>query len=305
MKKQFLKTLLIGLSLTSFQLHAAPKPADYQVELPASQSGPSTFTPPSDEQLPKGPFGDMVRYGRDLFMNTDQLRGKYTNNGMRCVNCHLDQGRKPDSAPLWGAYTMYPAYRKKTDRVDTMEERIQGCFMFSMNGTPPPAGSKELTALLSYHHWLSTGAPVGVALPGRGYPSLAKPAKQPDAQRGRAVYEAQCAVCHGADGLGQKGANGQYVFPPLWGKDSYNWGAGMHRINTAAGFIKANMPLGKPNTLSDQDAWDVARYINSQERPADPRALNTIAETDKVYHDENCTYGDHVHGHTLGKGTGQ
>lgn len=299
------KILLIGLSLAAFHAQAAaPKPADYQVELPASSGGARTFTPPSEEQLPKGAFGDVVRYGRDLFMNTDQLRGKYTGNGMRCVNCHLDQGRKPDSAPLWGAYTMYPAYRQKNGRVNTMEERIQGCFRFSMNGTPPPSGSKELTALLSYHYWLSTGAPVGVALPGRGYPKLAKPAKAPDAERGRVVYEAQCAMCHGATGAGQM-VDGQYVFPPLWGKESYNWGAGMHRINTAAGFIKANMPFGKSGSLSDQEAWDVARFINSQERPADPRALKTIAETDKVYHDENCTYGDHVHGQPLGKGAGK
>jgi len=33
-----------------------------------------------------------------------------------------------------------------------------------------------------------------------------------------------------------------------------------------------------------------------------PRALKTIAETDALYHDENYAYGDHVHGHTLGKG---
>ncbi len=64
------------------------------------------------------------------------------------------------------------------------------------------------------------------------------------------------------------------VFPPLWGSNSFNWGAGMHRVNTAAGFIKANMPLGKPNSLSDQEAWDVAAYINSFPRPADPRQLD-------------------------------
>ncbi len=32
-----------------------------------------------------------------------------------------------------------------------------------------------------------------------------------------------------------------------------------------------NMPLSKGDTLSDRDAWDVAAYVDSQPRPADPR----------------------------------
>ena len=57
-----------------------------------------------------------------------------------------------------------------------------------------------------------------------------------------------------------------YVFPPLWGADSFNDGAGMHRVLTAARFIKAKMPLGKPD-LTDDDAFDVAAFINSKPRP--------------------------------------
>lgn len=295
MRNMILTAALLALATGA----AVAKEKDYQVELPAAPQGPVSFTPPNESEIPDNQFGEMVRYGRDLFLNTDQLRGKYTGNGMRCVNCHLDRGRKADSAPLWAAYTMYPAYRKKNDKVNTMEERIQGCFRYSMNGTPPPSGSKELTALLTYHYWLAQGAPTGKALPGRGYPKLEKPAKTPDFARGKAVYEASCAICHGANGQGQK-VDGQYMFPPLWGEDSYNWGAGMHRINTAAGFIKANMPLGKGNSLTDQEAWDVALYINSHERPQDPRFKGRQAQTDKTFHSHQCRYGDDVDGHVLG-----
>ena len=253
MRHMFVIAALITLTTGT----VAGQEKDYQRELPAAPGGVASFRPPAEDEIPDKQFGDMVRFGRDLFVNTNQLMGNYVGNGMRCVNCHLDRGRKPDSAPLWAAYPMYPAYRGKNDKVNTMEERIQGCFRYSMNGTPPPSGSKELTALLTYHYWLATGAPTGLALPGRGYPKLAKPAQKPDFGRGQSVYETNCAVCHGAEGQGRK-VNGQYVFPPLYGEDSFNWGAGMHRINTAAGFIKANMPLGKGNTLSDQEAWDVA-----------------------------------------------
>lgn len=257
------------------------------------------FTPPSENSLPADKFGDMARLGKDLFVHTDKLRGKYVGNGLKCVNCHLDAGRHANSAPLWAAYTTYPAYRKKTGKVSTFEQRLQGCFKYSMNGKAPPPGSPELTALTVYSFWLATGAPVGVSLPGKGYPKLDKPAEPPNIARGAKIYAAHCALCHGENGGGTQ-VEGAYVFPPLWGKDSFNWGAGMHQVNLAAGFIKANMPLSKPNSLSDQEAWDVATFVDSHERPQDPRFRGNVAATKKAFHDEQCLYGDKVNGHVLG-----
>lgn len=290
--------LIAALVLCSTVLHAG-QTDDHQAELPDTPEGAPSFTPPAESELPDGPFGEMVRYGRDLFVDTQQLRGRFVGNGLNCVNCHIDAGRRADSAPLWAAYTMYPAYRSKNDRVNTMEQRIQGCFRYSMNGAPPPSGSRELSALLSYHYWLARGAPVGVALAGRGYPKLDEPPSAPDIGRGRQVFEAQCALCHGEDGQGRR-AEGVYAFPPLWGTDSYNWGAGMHRVNTAAAFIHANMPLGRPESLSVQQAWDVAAFINSHERPQDPRHEGDLKETDTAFHAHQCHYGDEVDGQLLG-----
>ena len=257
------------------------------------------FTPPNEESLPSDKFGELVLEGKNLFVHTDKLRGKYVNNGLKCVNCHLDAGRHADASPLWAAYTVYPAFRKKTGRVDTFEERLQGSFKYSMNGKAPPAGSRELVALTAYSFWLASNAPVGVSLPGRGYPKVEKPAQTPSIERGAKVYAAQCSLCHGENGAGTQ-VDAAYVFPPLWGKNSFNWGAGMHRVDTAAGFIKANMPLSKPKSLSDQEAWDVASFINSRERPQDPRFSGDVAATKKTYHDENCHYGDSVEGRVLG-----
>jgi len=75
----------------------------------------------------------------------------------------------------------------------------------------------------------------------------------------------------------------------------------MHRVNTAAGFIKANMPLSKGDTLSDQEAWDVALYVMSHDRPVDPRAKAGVAAAKKDFHEENCKYGETVDGHVLGE----
>lgn len=271
------------------------------VAAPAFAQDGTPFQPPDEHNLPDDEFGKLVRAGKDLFVNTDKLRGTYVGNGLKCVNCHLDAGRLADSSPLWAAYTMYPAYRRKTGRVDSFDDRLQGCFMYSMNGKAPPAGSPELDALKTYAFWLATKAPVGVSLPGRGYPEPDPPAQAPSIERGAKVYAQNCAICHGDDARGTK-VGDDYVFPPLAGDDAYNWGAGMHRINTAAAFIKANMPLGKPNSLSDQEAWDVAMFVNSRERPQDPRFEGDLAATKTTHHDENCLYGDEVDGHVLGSG---
>ncbi len=248
-----------------------------QPALPA-RPGPKTirvdFSPPDVDDIPSGDFGDVVRLGRNIFNDTQTYARAYVGNGLNCVNCHLDEGRKANSAPLWAAYGMFPAYREKNSRVNSYEDRLTGCFRFSMNGKAPPPGSKELIALMSYSYWLSKGAPIGIELAGRGYPRLAAPQQPPDEARGRKVFEAKCAICHGADGQGTQ-VNGRYAFPPLWGKDSFNAGAGMTQVHNAAAFIRANMPLGQGNTLTEQEAWDVAKYMNSHTRPADPRLVKS------------------------------
>lgn len=280
---------------------AAATPATSAAKAPAAASS-AAFAPPAADAIPEGPMGDVIRRGEQIFLHTSTQAKAFVGNTLNCVNCHLDAGRAAHSAPLWGAYTQYPAYRSKTKSVDTFSERLRGCFMYSMNGKAPPHGDEVLVALEAYAYWMAKGAPVGEKLPGASYPKVAKPAQVPDYARGQKVFNAQCALCHGDDGQGQRSGDVQ-VFPPLWGKQSYNWGAGMHEVDKATGFIKANMPLGKGNTLSDQDAWDVATYINSHERPQDPRFTGNIADTRKRFHDsEFSLYGQTVNGRQLGQG---
>lgn len=281
--------------------HAVPAASTVAQAPEPVTAKPAAFEPPPESAIPQGPFGDVVRLGREIFVHTDVAAKAYVGNGLRCANCHLDAGRLADSAPLWGAYVSYPAYRAKNGHVNTLGERIQGCFKYSMDGKAPPLDAKEMVALETYAFWMAKGAPVGEKLPGAGYPKQGfKPPQPPDFARGAQVFKAHCALCHGADGQGQKAA-GRYVFPPLWGPDSFNWGAGMHQLDNAAAFIKANMPLGLGGTLSDQDAWDVAMYMDAHERPQDPRYQGDLAQTRKAYHDSPMSlYGTTVNGHLLG-----
>jgi thiosulfate dehydrogenase len=263
----------------------------------------ATFVPPPESAIPNDDFGKEVALGRQIFLEPDKYAAAYVGNHLSCENCHLDAGRLADAGPLWAAWTMYPAYRSKNHHVNTFAERLQGCFRFSMNGKAPPADDPVLVALESYAYWMSQGAPVDKALPGRGYPQLPKPAQAPDYARGAQVFQRDCALCHGDAGQGQQVA-GRTVFPSLWGPDSFNWGAGMHEVDKAAGFIKANMPLGRGDTLSDQDAWDVAYFMDAHERPQDPRYTGSIPETRAKYHDTpESLYGVTVNGQLLGQGT--
>ena len=229
--------------------------------------------PAETEALP-GAFGEMVRLGYQIFTDTQRYASKYVGNGLNCRNCHLNAGALADSAPLWGAVANFPHYRSKNHLVNSFQNRVQGCFLYSENGVAPPAGGAVLTALEAYSFWLARGAPIGIEdMAGRGYGEIEK--REPDPEHGAALYAERCAICHGDRGQGTPVRNGDgYQFPPLWGPDSYNWGAGMHRASHFAAFIKHNMPLGQPGTLTDQEAWDIAAWVNGEHHHRPTRIHN-------------------------------
>lgn len=246
-------------------------------------------TPPPFSEIPQDEEGEIIRFGRYVFSNTQVLRGSFVGNGLACANCHMAEGASVEAAPIWATSVDFPQFRNKNRHVNTMVERIAGCFMYSMNGTAPPAQHKVMVGIESYMKWLSRGIPSDAVLKVRGYQYLPLPEQTPDYARGERVYEARCAVCHAADGGGVKSGE-RVVFPPVWGPDSFNWGAGMHTLEKAAGFVKANMPLGNPD-LTVQETWDVVLFINSHERPQDPRWKGDVKVTRNAHHNHVCTYG--------------
>lgn len=221
---------------------------------------------PAPQPLPGGEMGEMVRLGERIVRDTPHAAAAYAGNDLNCTSCHLDGGRTPYASPWVGIWGVFPEYRPRNGQVNLLEDRINDCFERSINGRRLPVDGREMRAVMAYMQWVSRGVPVGTSVPGRGFRRFERPLEA-DPGHGRVVYEARCALCHGADGAGLRGAAGEVQVPPLWGPRSFNIGAGMARLSTAAAFVRHNMPLGQGGTLSDQDAWDVAAYFTTQPRP--------------------------------------
>ncbi|MGH9454754.1 MAG: c-type cytochrome [Terriglobia bacterium] len=211
--------------------------------------------------IPSGPLGASIRLGLKIFKETPKYASAYVGNKLSCSDCHLQNGTAAYSSPMIGVPGMFPAYNARAHRVVTFEERIQECFARSENGSRMiPADSPEMTALVAYMQWISGGQPAGQTPPGRGLVKL--PDLIGDPVRGQSIYAKQCASCHGATGAGVVN-----FFPPVWGKDSFNSGAGMDHPAKMAAFVQPNMPQNNPGGLTAQQAYDVSAYIDSQPHP--------------------------------------
>ena len=229
-------------------------------------------------KLPPGPESDLIRYGWQLLADTPRHIGKsatdpakrYAGNDLACTHCHINSGLKPFAAPLVSTFASYPMMAD--DRVLTLNERINGCMTRSMNGSPMPENGREIEALIAYIRFVGTKSPQGVRVAGMGLKPLRPAASAPDRARGEAVYVKHCAGCHKAQGEGELALSPAvgYNIPPLWGDNSFNSAAGMAKLDAAAAFIHANMPVGaayRVPVLNEQEAWDVAAFVTSQPRP--------------------------------------
>lgn len=227
------------------------------------------FRVPEESTIPAGQAGEMIRRGRLLATHTPRELPQYALNALRCSNCHLKEGTVAYAAPWVGVIHRYPQYSARQGRNLTLAQRIQGCFLRSLNGVAPDEDSEPMQAIIAYMAWLSQDVPPGVNVEGHGIRVLDQPC-EPQRQEGKRHFPDRCAVCHGEDGGGRLDAEPRrlpYGFPPLWGDKSFNTAAGMAQLNMAAAFIKRKMPYTAGGTLTDQEACDIADFVIHQPRP--------------------------------------
>lgn len=219
----------------------------------------------------------LARYGRELIENTSYYLGPQgvvarMSNGMNCQNCHLDGGTIPWGNNYGAVAALYPQFRARSGGIETIAKRVNDCFERSLNGQPLDSNSIEMKAIIAYMQWLGSDVPRHHKPKGSGIMDIPLLDRAADPIKGQEVYVTKCQRCHGATGQGQKNPQGYgYVYPPLWGSGSYTTAAGLFRISRFAGFVKNNMPFGEVTyhnpLLSDEEAWDVAAFVNSQPRP--------------------------------------
>ncbi|WP_250318055.1 c-type cytochrome [Pedobacter sp. B4-66] len=231
---------------------------------------------PDESTIPKNAKGEMIRYGKDLIANTSAYFGPkgrlgIFTNGLNCQNCHLDGGTRIFANNYAAVMSSYPKVTARSGKVTSPVARIKGCFERSLNGKMPDSTSKEIRAMIAYMEWLNQGVKDPENMYGRGTEKIALMDRPADPKKGALLYSSKCQSCHGGNGEGIAAAGGKtFIYPPLWGKLSYNDGAGIYRLSNFAGFIKNNMPFGatyKNPILTDEESWDIAAFVNSQARP--------------------------------------
>ena len=267
--------LLILITATQFSCKESGKRKESTVDSTIHQT---VWMGPPANQIPyySREDGKLIWYGHQLISNTSKYLGPkgsvmQITNGMNCQNCHLDAGTKPWGNNYSGVYSTYPRYRDRSGTIETIYKRINDCIERSLNGIALDTNSKEIKAIYAYIKWVGEDVTKGERPKGSGIVDLPYLERAADPVKGQIVYTQTCQTCHGANGEGQLNADGiTYTYPPLWGKNSYNVGAGLFRLSRFAGYVKNNMPFETnyhAPKLSDEEAWDVAAFVNSQPRP--------------------------------------
>ena len=277
LKKTFLFSLLTGmLALGSVASAVELTEADPERFAMVDKEGNDLgwYSVPSDLEILKEANADEIMYGKLLLNETKRMLPDNVGATMNCNSCHIAEGKANFGAPYLTTSHQYPKVMPRSGKMVDLTGRINGCFQRSMNGKPLAPESPEMKAMIAYMDWLSQSQPAGAKVDIINAP-LVDESLVPNPANGQLVYEAQCASCHGDQGEGLKDKRGNVIFPPLWGPESFNIGAGMARTYKAASFVKFNMPMavskegawGQGGVLTDQEAIDVSEYFTHLPRP--------------------------------------
>ncbi len=243
---------------------------------PAAKIAAHHWIVPDTGELTNIDNAKLIKYGRSLIVNTSYYLGpkgvlSIKSNGLNCQNCHLDAGTKLFGNNFSTVATGYPRFKERSGAVETIVKKVEDCFERSLNGKQIDSTGREMKAFIAYLKWVGKNVKKGSKPEGSGIEELPFLSRAADTVKGRVVYISKCKSCHGKHGEGLLNAAGRaYTYPPLWGDHSYNIGASIYRLSKFAGYVKNNMPFGtdyRNIKLTNEEAWDVAAFVNSQYHP--------------------------------------
>ncbi len=264
-----LKSTLRLAGVVTLAAAACGKPADQPASPAAGTSAvhfnEAAWTPPAEKDIPGDSLGASIKRGLYLLRFTPESLPAYATSSLRCTSCHQNDGLKASAAPLTGSHARFPKYLTRSGAVIALADRVNYCFTRSLAGNALPVGSREMVDILAYLAFISRDVPVGMKIAGADGLIAMKDTLVGDAASGEKLFATQqCITCHGPEGKGLG------PIPSLWGPTSYSIGASMSREERAASFIWHNMPQTAPGTLTPQQAFDLAAFINSHPRPDSP-----------------------------------
>jgi thiosulfate dehydrogenase len=293
--------------------HAPEDSLAYGLLIPASATMQRAWdiprNPLSDTTYKDSDTREQILFGFKVFTNPSYETAFISGNSLSCNNCHLNAGQREKALPLVGISEAYPEFNRRAGRLITIEDRIIECFKRSMDASRPEKAlhdtavndnsmdrmrqSKEVRAIVAYLGWLSNGIQKGRKISWRGQNSVPQekyiPPDRMDTARGHLLYTEKCVSCHREDGEGV--FIGDKKTGPLWGEESWNDGAGAARVYTLAGILRYTMPYLDPGSLTDEEAQNIAAYINSKPRPVYPFKAQdypgTLPPQDAVYYLRN------------------
>jgi thiosulfate dehydrogenase len=275
-RPMFVITLLIIVALIVFEHRRSTRGREPVGDFSTRNQGAETlWAAPDSNSIPLYDSGSLISYGKKLITHTALFFGpkgiiSHETNGMNCEHCHMNAGTKAWGGNFGSTAALYPKFSERKNAYETLNQRIRDCFERSLNGSAPDSNLRETKAIAAYILWLGKDVPPGKKAYGSGLEILPRLDRAADPEKGKIIYMQQCITCHKANGEGQTKNDSEYLFPPLWGEKSYNNAAGLYRLSKFAGFIRDNMPLGADYTreaLSNEQAWDLAAFVNSQPRP--------------------------------------
>lgn len=267
----FLLLMLVCFVITNWMLRGISHSNQFS-HTDSSWRAPSYYLDPIKDETTR----ELVLYGEELIAHTSKYLGpngtvQQISNGMNCQNCHLDAGKRMGGNNYAAVAATYPKFRARSGGMESVYKRVSDCFERSLNGSAPDSNSREFQAIEAYIKWVGKDVAKNESPKGSGIKIPELLSRAADPVRGKKIYATTCQRCHSANGEGKMNPekNG-YEYPPLWGNHSYNTGAGLYRLSNFAGFVQSNMPFNEVthnNQLTNEQAWDLAAYVNSQPRP--------------------------------------
>ena len=124
--------------------------------------GRGVFVPERAASAGGSAAGASEEYGKRLIAQTTEFLGpdvadpkmRYTQSRLACASCHIGAGLEPGNLSLVAALSRYPRISSRSGGNETIQDRINGCMVRSMNGRPLANDSREMVAMIAHLKFL-------------------------------------------------------------------------------------------------------------------------------------------------------